>query len=109
MNDPWVSGPVWIPEAPPSWETYLAPTLQPIPLIPGIALVLGVLYLAGALAYAALTAYAALKHRGLPGLYPGVIIGPGLYLALGASLVQGACLLWLLGERVAWARMLKRR
>ncbi|MHA7146727.1 cytochrome c oxidase assembly protein [Arthrobacter sp. TmT3-37] len=49
MNDPWVSGPVWIPEAPPSWATYLAPTLQPIPLIPAIALVLGVLYLAGAI------------------------------------------------------------
>lgn len=46
---PSVTGPVWIPEAPPSLETFLAPTLQPIPLIPVIALVLGLLYLAGAI------------------------------------------------------------
>lgn len=44
-----MDGPVWIPTEPPSLETFLAPTLQPIPLIPAIAVVLGVLYLAGAL------------------------------------------------------------
>ena len=44
-----MDGPVWIPTEPPSMENFLAPTLQPIPLIPAIAVVLGVLYLAGAL------------------------------------------------------------
>lgn len=42
-----VDGPVWIPTAPPSWETYLAPTIQPVPVIPVIGLVLAALYLAG--------------------------------------------------------------
>lgn len=44
-----MDGPVWIPTEPPSLENFLAPTLQPIPLIPAIAVVLGLLYLAGAL------------------------------------------------------------
>lgn len=39
---------MWIPTAPPSLETFLAPTLQPIPLIPAIAVLLALLYLAGA-------------------------------------------------------------
>jgi len=43
-----VSGPVWLPTLPPSWETYLAPTLQPIPVLPLLAVVLLVLYLSGA-------------------------------------------------------------
>lgn len=43
-----MDGPVWIPTEPPSMETFLAPTLQPIPLIPAIAVVMGLLYLAGA-------------------------------------------------------------
>lgn len=42
-----MDGPVWIPTEPPSLENFLAPTLQPIPLIPAIAVVLGVLYLTG--------------------------------------------------------------
>ncbi|WP_229738449.1 cytochrome c oxidase assembly protein [Isoptericola cucumis] len=42
-------GPVWVPTAPPSWETYLAPTIQPIPVIPVIALLAAALYLAGAI------------------------------------------------------------
>lgn len=46
--DDAISGPVWVPSAPPSLETYLAPTLQPVPVLPVIAVVLGVLYLAGA-------------------------------------------------------------
>lgn len=43
-----ISGPVWVPSAPPSLETYLAPTLQPIPLLPAIAVVMALAYLAGA-------------------------------------------------------------
>jgi putative membrane protein len=44
-----ISGPVWVPSAPPSLETYLAPTLQPVPLLPAIAVLMGLLYLAGAI------------------------------------------------------------
>lgn len=44
-----IEGPVWVPSAPPSLETFLAPTLQPIPLLPAIAVLLAGLYLAGAL------------------------------------------------------------
>lgn len=44
-----ISGPVWIPSQPPSLETYLAPTLQPVPVLPALAVVLAVLYLAGAI------------------------------------------------------------
>ena len=44
-----VDGPVWLPTAPPSWEAYLAPTIQPIPVIPVIGLVLAGIYLAGAI------------------------------------------------------------
>lgn len=43
-----VTGPVWIPTAAPSWETYLAPTLQPLPILPALAAVLALLYLYGA-------------------------------------------------------------
>lgn len=42
-------GPVWIPSDPPSMATYLAPTIQPVPVIPVIGLVLAGLYLAGAI------------------------------------------------------------
>ncbi|MEO9249208.1 cytochrome c oxidase assembly protein [Citricoccus nitrophenolicus] len=49
MDEAGMDGPVWIPTEPPSLENFLAPTLQPIPLIPAIAVVLGLLYLAGAL------------------------------------------------------------
>lgn len=45
---PDVSGPVWLPTLPPSWETYLAPTLQPIPVLPAVAVLLLLLYLGGA-------------------------------------------------------------
>lgn len=48
MDERSVAGPVWIPTEPPSLENFLAPTLQPIPLIPAIAVVMGLLYLAGA-------------------------------------------------------------
>ncbi|WP_298458365.1 cytochrome c oxidase assembly protein [uncultured Cellulomonas sp.] len=44
-----ISGPVWVPSAPPSLENYLAPTLQPIPLLPAIAVLMGLLYLSGAI------------------------------------------------------------
>ncbi len=44
-----VSGPVWIPTLPPSLETYLAPTLQPVPVLPVLAGALLLLYLTGAL------------------------------------------------------------
>lgn len=49
MDEPAVTGPVWVPTAPPSLETFLAPTLQPVPLIPAIALLAGLLYLIGAI------------------------------------------------------------
>ena len=45
-----ISGPVWVPSAPPSLENYLAPTLQPIPLLPAIAVLMGLLYLSGMVA-----------------------------------------------------------
>ncbi len=48
QDDPGVTGPVWLPTAPPSLETMLAPTLQPVPVLPALAAVLLVLYLAGA-------------------------------------------------------------
>ncbi|WP_443110963.1 cytochrome c oxidase assembly protein [Arthrobacter sp. CAL618] len=38
-----------MPTAPPSLEAFLAPTLQPIPLIPAIAALLALLYLSGAI------------------------------------------------------------
>ncbi|WP_137837843.1 MULTISPECIES: cytochrome c oxidase assembly protein [unclassified Microbacteriaceae] len=42
------TGPVWVPAAPPDLTQFLAPNLQPIPLIPAIALVLLVAYSIGA-------------------------------------------------------------
>ena len=48
QDDPGVTGPVWLPTAPASLETMLAPTLQPVPVLPVLAVVLLVLYLAGA-------------------------------------------------------------
>lgn len=48
MDESVITGPVWVPTAPPSVETLLAPTLQPVPLIPAIGLLLSMLYLAGA-------------------------------------------------------------
>lgn len=41
-------GPVWVPTSPPDLTQFLAPNLQPIPLIPAIALVLLVAYSIGA-------------------------------------------------------------
>lgn len=43
-----VAGPVWIPSDPPSLANYLAPTLQPVPLLPAIAALMLLLYLTGA-------------------------------------------------------------
>jgi putative membrane protein len=43
-----IAGPVWLPSAPPTLETLLAPTLQPVPLIPALALLAALAYLAGA-------------------------------------------------------------
>ncbi|MET0716690.1 MAG: cytochrome c oxidase assembly protein [Mycetocola sp.] len=42
-----VSGPVWIPTLPPDLAQFLAPNLQPIPLLPAIALLLAMAYSAG--------------------------------------------------------------
>ena len=44
QDDPGVTGPVWLPTAPASLETMLAPTLQPVPVLPALAAVLLVLY-----------------------------------------------------------------
>ncbi|UKA69137.1 cytochrome c oxidase assembly protein (plasmid) [Arthrobacter sp. FW306-05-C] len=44
-----IDGPVWLPILPPSLGEYLAPNLQPVPLIPALALAAAVLYLAGAI------------------------------------------------------------
>ena len=41
------SGPALIPTAPPSLATYLAPWIQPIPVLPTVAVVLGATYLLG--------------------------------------------------------------
>lgn len=49
MDESWIQGPVWVPAEPPSLENYLAPNLQPIPLIPAVMLVVALLYLAGAM------------------------------------------------------------
>ncbi|GAA1873791.1 hypothetical protein GCM10009751_36600 [Myceligenerans crystallogenes] len=40
---------MWIPSDPPSLSTYLAPTIQPVAVIPVIEIVLARLYLAGAI------------------------------------------------------------
>jgi len=64
-------------------------------------------YLVCAVAACTLIAYIVLTGGGLPGMYADSQGGPGLYLALGSSLAQSGCLLWLLHERVAWARMQK--
>jgi hypothetical protein len=67
------------------------------------------LYLVCSIAVSALTAYIVLTRGGLPGMYADSLIGPGLYLALGASLTQSGCLIWLIYERLAWERMQKQR
>jgi hypothetical protein len=91
----------------PLWVQYGRDTRRWMrPLVAELAVLL---YLACSIGVSALTGYATLKHKGLPGLYPGVITGPGLYLALGASLTHSGCLIWLIYERLAWARMQKRR
>lgn len=41
------NGPIWLPDAPPSLERFLAPDLQPFPVLPLIAGILAVAYLAG--------------------------------------------------------------
>ncbi|MFU8947680.1 cytochrome c oxidase assembly protein [Mycetocola zhadangensis] len=43
-----VEGPVWIPSLPPTLEQFLAPNLQPIPVLPILALILATAYTAGA-------------------------------------------------------------
>lgn len=48
MSEPEIDGPVWIPTLPPSLAEYLAPNLQPVPLIPALAMLAALLYLAGA-------------------------------------------------------------
>lgn len=48
MTEPGIEGPVWLPSLPPSLAEYLAPNLQPVPLIPVLALIAAALYLAGA-------------------------------------------------------------
>jgi putative membrane protein len=48
-DDPTIGGPVWLPSLPPSLGEYLAPNLQPVPLIPALALTAAALYLAGAI------------------------------------------------------------
>ncbi|MFP5367028.1 MAG: cytochrome c oxidase assembly protein [Actinomycetes bacterium] len=49
MSEPEISGPVWLPSLPPSLAEYLAPNLQPVPLIPALTLLAAVFYLAGAI------------------------------------------------------------
>jgi putative membrane protein len=43
-----IDGPVWIPTLPPSFEQFLAPSLQPIPVLPALALLLATVYTIGA-------------------------------------------------------------
>ena len=49
MPEPGIEGPVWLPSLPPSLTEYLAPNLQPVPLIPVLALLAALFYLAGAI------------------------------------------------------------
>lgn len=49
MSEPEITGPVWLPSLPPSLPEYLAPNLQPVPLIPALTLLAAALYLAGAI------------------------------------------------------------
>lgn len=49
------------------------------------------------------------QRHGLPRLYEFHTIGAGVYLVLGASITQSGCLIWLLGERIIRAKILRRR
>jgi len=62
------------------------------------ALLLILLPLIGTTAISALLGYAAVKRNGLPMLDEHAIIAPGMYLALGASVIQGMGLLRLVRE-----------
>lgn len=44
-----IDGPVWLPSLPPSFEQFLAPNLQPVPILPAVALLVAVAYLTGAI------------------------------------------------------------
>lgn len=48
QDDQGLTGPIWLPTAPPTLETMLAPTLQPVPVLPLLAGTMLMLYLAGA-------------------------------------------------------------
>ncbi|UKA56727.1 cytochrome c oxidase assembly protein (plasmid) [Arthrobacter sp. FW305-BF8] len=48
MSDSGITGPVWLPSLPPSLAEYLAPNLQPVPLIPVLMALAALCYLAGA-------------------------------------------------------------
>ncbi|RFA06449.1 hypothetical protein B7R54_18910 [Subtercola boreus] len=48
MDDSPFGDLAWIPVLPPSLEQFLAPNLQPVPVLPVIAVVLGILYILGA-------------------------------------------------------------
>ena len=61
------------------------------------ALLLMLLPSIGTTAISALLGFASVKRDGLPMLFEPAIIAPGMYLALGASLIQCLCLL-----RLAW-------
>jgi len=41
------SGPAWLPTAPPSLANYLAPWVQPVPVLPAVAVLLGAAYAVG--------------------------------------------------------------
>ncbi|MDE8669984.1 cytochrome c oxidase assembly protein [Pseudarthrobacter sp. H3Y2-7] len=49
MGEPGIEGPAWLPSLPPSLGEYLAPNLQPVPLIPVLALAAALFYLTGAI------------------------------------------------------------
>nr|WP_083706415.1 cytochrome c oxidase assembly protein [Arthrobacter sp. QXT-31] len=48
MSDSGMTGPVWLPSLPPTLGEYLAPNLQPVPLIPVLTALAALCYLAGA-------------------------------------------------------------
>jgi hypothetical protein len=62
------------------------------------ALLLILLPLIGTTAISALLGYAVIQRDGLPMLDEDAFIAPGMYLALGTSLIQGLCLLRLVRE-----------
>ena len=66
-------------------------------------------YLAVCVGIITVMSVAITQRHGLLGLYEFHTIGTGVYLVLGASITQSSCLVWLLGERIIRATIMRRR